>query len=193
MYNKILYPVLAFIIGFGCVWAASVFDGGNSEESAMATESASTLQADAVSAAQSQAASLYAKKIAAFEYQLQQDNLLFLQVDSMHSWQEDSINASYCDSIFIQQVCGYYDIIQMLRRGDIQDVVKYQNEHQVLSDTHLWQIRAAYKGWRDDMGEHEYDQESIKEAKLQFEKDYQSYLSFRDIESIREGKTEILQ
>jgi len=190
MKNKILYPVLAFIIGFALVWAASVVDEGNSDEAAQVVEPASQVEADAVSSAQNRSAALYAKKIATFEYQLQQDNLLFLQVDSMHSWLEDSINASYCDTLFIQQVNGYYDIIQMLRRGEIQNVVKYQNEHQVLSDTHLWQIRAAYKGWRDDMGEHEYDKESVKEAKLQFEKEYPSYVSFRDIESIREGKTE---
>ena len=132
-------------------------------------------------------------KVQEFKSQLESDNLLYVYVDNMYEWLQDSINASHCDSTFINLVNGYHDIVTMLGEGKLEEVIQYQNEHQVLSDNHLWQIRAAYKGWRDESGEHEYDANSSKEAKAQFERDYKDIVSFNEIYMIHEGKTEIAE
>lgn len=129
-------------------------------------------------------------KVQEFKNLLRSDNLLYVYVDNMYEWLQDSVNAAHCDSTFINQVQGYHDIVKMLSEGKLEEAIQYQDENQVLSDIHLWQVRAAYKGWRDESGEHEYDENSSKEAMAQFERDYKDIVSFNEIYMIHEGKTE---
>lgn len=181
-------PCLTFIIGFICVWVVSLFINNDDTPQTEPTESTYEVVKEPV------ASQPYASQIDEayqdYKRQLESDNLLYVYVDNMYNWLQDSINASHVDSTFIHQVNGYHDIVQLLRQGKIQEVVDYQNEHQVLSEQHLWQIRAAYKGWRDESGEHEYDDDSSKDAKEQFEKGYKDIVSFSEIYLIHEGKTE---
>ena len=175
---------LAFIIGFVGVGVISLFV--NTDET-----KAPEAQAPVVTTQKPQPKKqIEDNKVQEFKRQLESDNLLYVYVDNMYQWLQDSINASHCDSTFINQVNGYHDITMMLSEGKLDEVIQYQNEHQVLSDVHLWQIRAAYKGWRDESGEHEYDTHSSKEAKAQFERDYKDIVSFNEIYLIHVGKTE---
>ena len=178
---------VTFIIGFAGVGIISLFTNTDENDTAQAQAPIETVQ-------ESQPKKHFDdSKVQEFKSQLESDNLLYVYVDNMYEWLQDSINASHCDSTFINLVNGYHDIVTMLGEGKLEEVIQYQNEHQVLSDNHLWQIRAAYKGWRDESGEHEYDANSSKEAKAQFERDYKDIVSFNEIYMIHEGKTEIAE
>lgn len=175
---------LTFFIGFVGVGIISLFTNTNEHESSQAQAPSKTVKKPQPKK------QFDDTKVQEFMNQLESDNLLYVYVDNMYQWLQDSINATHCDSIFINRVKGYHDIVMMLSEGKLEEVIKYQNKHQVLSDIHLWQIRAAYKGWRDESGEHEYDENSSKEAMAQFERDYKDIVSFNEIYMIHEGKTE---
>lgn len=180
------FPSLTFIIGFVGVWIFSQFNNSNDIEDAQPQKSIATIENTQAKKENSN----FDRQVRDFMEQLESDNLLYVYVDNMYNWLQDSINASNCDSIFIKRVKGYHDIVQLLREGEIQKVIDYQNVNNVLSEDHLWQIRAAYKGWRDESGEHEYDTDGSDNAKSQFERDYKDIVSFREIYLIHEGKTE---
>lgn len=175
---------LTFIIGFAGVGIISLFSGSNDNDSSQEKVLVETTP-------KPQPKNQFDdSKVQEFKNQLKSDNLLYVYVENMYEWLQDSVNAAHCDSTFINRVKGYHDIVTMLSDGKLEEVIQYQNEHQVLSDVHLWQIRAAYKGWRDELGEHEYDENSSKEAMAQFERDYKDIVSFNEIYMIHEGKTE---
>ena len=182
-------PCLTFIIGFVSVWVFSLFFLSNDSQEADAANSIPKEEVNPVPP-QSAADKLIEKELKKFNQQLESDHLLYVYIDNMYQWLQDSVNASHVDSFFIAKVNGYHDIVQLLREGEIQKVIDYQNEHQVLSETHLWQMRAIYKGWRDEQGEHEYDKNGVAEAREQFKKDYENIVSFNELDKIHEGKSE---
>lgn len=176
---------MTFIIGFAGVGIISIFTNTNENESSQAQSPVKKVYAPQPKQQFDNA------KVQEYKNQLESDNLLYVYVDNMYEWLQDSVNAAHCDTTFINRVKGYHDIVMMLSEGKLEEVIHYQNEHQVLSDIHLWQIRAAYKGWRDELGEHEYDENSKKEAMMQFERNYKDIVSFNEIYMIHEGKNEI--
>lgn len=179
-------PCLTFIIGFVSVWVISLFFLSNES---LDKDSANGIQNEEVIPVPPKD-TFDEKKLQNYKQQLESENLLYVYVDNMYQWLQDSINAAHVDSLFLQEVNGYHEIVQLLREGEIEAVIDYQNEHQVLSDTHLWQIRAIYKGWRDEQGEHEYDKIGVAEAREQFKKEYVNIVSFNELDKIHEGKSE---
>lgn len=192
-FRMIGLPAIAFCTGIFCAWIFSLFFNDNT---ANATEKEQdSVMTEIVQPNNSEVTdnkdSAFAAEIKSYQEQLESAGLLYAQVENMHEWSKDSAVQANCDSTFLTKIEGYYQIVQLLRKGKLDEAIAFQDMHHVLNDTHLWHIRAAYQGWKDQEGEHEYTPAAAEEAKDAFMDTHADIVSFHQINEIHLGRQEI--
>ena len=120
-------------------------------------------------------------------------DVTFAQIDEMYS-QMQKIKEKAPDLLPLeteQKITLYQTVVNKIKEGDLQGATDaIERQKSLFNDIHLNYLRAAYKGWTDATGYHQYQAESAGMAKAQFVDRHADFTSFRDIESLKEGKRE---